>query len=299
MILIEHDNRKKAKALAEYITGQELRLYLADKVKKYVGENVSVFDGAAGSGQLEQHIKPSKFVAVEIQFEACKALATNYPSATINNKSFFNYQSDVMMDCVVMNPPFSIAFKDLSDIEQANIKADFAWKKSGKVDDIFVLKSMKYSKRFGFFILFLGVGYRNSEKQFRQLIGNQIVELNVIKNAFDDTGIDVMFLVLDKQKSVDICHRELYDCKSKNIINQDNWTIDSECWQYIQPPEPFKDEIDSIALEIQAREQTKSSLVAQIALSKVVAVFEPVLADSFDEWLDELCVAVQAERLSV
>lgn len=48
--MIEHNNREIANKHAEYITGKELRQYVAEKVKKYVGENPSVFDGAIGSG---------------------------------------------------------------------------------------------------------------------------------------------------------------------------------------------------------------------------------------------------------
>lgn len=50
----EFNNRQIANKFAEYITGDELRRYVADKVKKYVGNDVTVFDGACGSGQLEQ-----------------------------------------------------------------------------------------------------------------------------------------------------------------------------------------------------------------------------------------------------
>lgn len=39
----EHNNRLKANKFAEYITGETLRRYLADKVKQYVGEQVSVY----------------------------------------------------------------------------------------------------------------------------------------------------------------------------------------------------------------------------------------------------------------
>ena len=56
MTFVEHNNREKAKRFAEYITGQELRRYLAEKVKAYCGEYSTVFDGACGSGKLEQFI---------------------------------------------------------------------------------------------------------------------------------------------------------------------------------------------------------------------------------------------------
>lgn len=43
MTFVEHNNRKKANKFAEYVTGKPLREYLANKVKQYCGENISVF----------------------------------------------------------------------------------------------------------------------------------------------------------------------------------------------------------------------------------------------------------------
>lgn len=231
----EHNNRQKAKALAEYITGQKLRHYLADKVRHYVGSDISVFDGACGSGQLEQYITPNELYAVEIQAESCQALACNFSQAKIYNQSFFTFDDEILADCVVMNPPFSIKFKDLSDNEKTQIQLEFEWKKSGVVDDIFVLKAMKYTKRYGFFILFLGLTYRQTEKKFRELIGNQVVELNRISNAFDDTSIDVLFLVLDKEKTSNEYFSELVDFKTGERYEQ-TLIIDSDNWQLASRP---------------------------------------------------------------
>ena len=210
----EHNNRKIAKKLAEYITGTELRQYLARKVKKYVRiDNPVIFDGAVGSGQLEQFINPSKIYGVDIQEQSVLDLEI---------KSFFNYgRNDFITDAVVMNPPFSIEFKSLTDEEKENIQKEFGWKKSGKVDDIFVLKSLKYTKRFAFYILFPGVCYRKTEQKFRELIGNNLVELNIVRNAFDDTSIEVIFIVIDKEKTSRELEQEIYDCKLKKQIHHE------------------------------------------------------------------------------
>lgn len=294
--MIEHNNRKQADKFAEYITGKQLRQYLADKVHKYAGATPSVFDGACGSGQLEQYINPSQLTAVEIQQASCDALLRNYPSAKVTCDSFFNYRSDNKSDCVVMNPPFSIKFKDLSDIEQANIKDEFAYKKSGVVDDIFVLKGMAQSKRWGFFILFLGVSYRNTEKHFRQLIGNQIVELNCIRNAFDDTKIDVLFLVLDKDKTDSACHRELYDAKTGTVINQDTWQIDSERWECVQEPQAPQAPFDPVQNEADIRQMTVKNLSTSLEQSKLIIDFFGNDSDrqGFDDYCDDIVQMVQA-----
>jgi N-6 DNA methylase family protein len=85
----EHNNRKIAKKLAEYITGTELRQYLARKVKKYIKiDNPVIFDGAIGSGQLEQFINPSKVYGVDIQEQSVLTARQNYEDADLEIKSF-------------------------------------------------------------------------------------------------------------------------------------------------------------------------------------------------------------------
>ena len=237
MTFVEHNNRKRANKFAEYITSPVLRKYLADKIKLYCGNNVSVFDGAAGSGQLEQFINPSEFHAVEIQQEACDALKENYEHATIHNMSFFQYQQDILVDAIAMNPPYSIKFKDLPEDDRQAIQSEFPWKKSGVVDDIFLLKSLKYTKRYGFYIMFPGIAYRGTEKIMRQTIGNQLAELNAVRNGFEDTGIEVLFLVIDKEKTCRDVYREIYDVKLKKVVHTDGCQL-SDDYHWETPREP-------------------------------------------------------------
>ena len=233
----EHNNREISKKLAEYITGTELRKYVARKVKQYLNiENPTVFDGAIGSGQLEQFVNPAMLYGVDVQENSINSAKENFKNAELEVKSFFEYEKEnLLVDCAIMNPPFSIKFKDLSDAEQKNIQSEFEWKKSGCVDDIFVLKSLKYTKRYGFYILFPGVGYRTTEKMFRSIIGNKLVELNRIDNAFTDTGISVLFIVVDKEKTNNKVFREIYDCKLDKQILEDEWILEDDCyWQQLQ-----------------------------------------------------------------
>lgn len=244
MTFVEHNNRKRANEFAEYITSPVLRQYLAEKVKKYCGDNVSVFDGAAGSGQLEQFISLSEFHAVEIQKEACEALKKNYEHSIVHHMSFFQYQQEIHVDAIAMNPPYSIKFKDLPEVDRQAIQSDFPWKKSGVVDDIFLLKSLKYTKRYGFYIMFPGIAYRGTEKIMRQTIGNQLAELNAVRNGFEDTGIEVLFLVIDKEKTSQDVYREIYDAKSKKVVYTDGCQL-SDDYHWETPREPqVKEEID-------------------------------------------------------
>ena len=298
MSFIEHNNRKKANQFAEYITGEALRRYLADKIKHYCGENVTVFDGAAGSGQLEQFIQPLEFTAVEIQAESCQALRHNYSHASVINHSFFLYHGGEVSDCAVMNPPFSMKFKDLSEAEQYAIRAEFPWKKSGVVDDIFMLKGLNHSKRYGFFIMFPGIAYRNTEKKLRELIGNQLVELNLIQNAFEDTPISVLFLVIDKAKTGNTTYRELYDCNTKQIINSDEWVINPDKWDTVSPPEAPKEKVDPMKLELMSQAQLKEQIRAQIQFSGMVFDLEGWPREEFEKFCDEACALIQEEKKS-
>lgn len=240
----EFNNRQIANKHAEYITSPALRQYLADKVKQYCGENVSIFDGAAGSGQLEQFIQPKEFHAVEIQTLACEALKENYPHASVHNQSFFLYEEEPEVDAVAMNPPYSIKFKDLPEEDRQAIQADFPWKKSGVVDDIFLLKSLRYTKRYAFYIMFPGIAYRGTEKKMRELVGNRLLELNTVRNGFEDTQIEVFFLVIDKQKTTPDVHSEIYDAKLKKIVYTTSSQLEDDYFWHA-PREPIqKEEID-------------------------------------------------------
>lgn len=296
MAFKEHNNRKKADKFAEFITGEHLRRYVATKVKHYCGDKVSVFDGAAGSGQLEQFIHPVDFTAIEIQAESCEALRANYPVARVINHSLFLFRGGEYADCAVMNPPFSLKFKALTEAEKSAIQAEFPWKKSGVVDDIFMLKGLKHARRFGFFIMFPGIGYRNTEKQLRSLIGNQLVELNLIKNAFEDTPISVLFLVVDKTKTDSRCSRELFDCRENSVLAFDEWEIDVERWETVSEPQPEKEAVDASQLELASQAQLKSQLLAQLRFSRLVFDLERWGKGEFDKFCDELCVLIQAEK---
>lgn len=242
----EHNNRAKAKQFAEYITGEELRKLVASKVHEYAGPSVSVFDGAAGSGQLEQFINLNGFAAVDLQSEACEALAANFPNAKIQNRSFFLCEPPEVMDCAVMNPPFSLKLKNLSEEEQAAIQKQFPWKKSGVVDDIFVLQSLNFIKRFGFYIVFPGISYRASEQKMREIIGRTLAELLLVEKAFEDTQINVLFLVIDKQKTDKEVKTAIYNCRDKQYKSQSSFNI-TEYFAWEMPRDEREEEAIDIA----------------------------------------------------
>lgn len=233
----EHNNRKIAREHAEFITGEALRRFVAHTVRRFASDRPSVLDGAAGSGQLEQFIEPSEFEAVEIQAAACQALRQNYPQAAVHNTSFFLYQPERQMDCAVMNPPFSIKFKELTGAEQIAVQQMFPWKKSGKVDDIFILKSLQHVRRWSFQIAFPCIAYRNTEARMRQTIGNRLAELWTIENAFEDTAISVILIVIDKEKTEPHYRSAFYDCADGKIHADTGEVLNDTC-DWVQARKP-------------------------------------------------------------
>ncbi|EPS0163064.1 SAM-dependent DNA methyltransferase, partial [Escherichia coli] len=68
MVFQESNNRDVARKYAEYITSVPLRRFVAEKVREYCGDlPLSIFDGACGSGQLEQFLTVGSLYAVDIQ----------------------------------------------------------------------------------------------------------------------------------------------------------------------------------------------------------------------------------------
>ncbi len=265
----EFNNRQIADQHAEYITGQALRKYAAEKVKKYVPDLKTVFDGAAGSGQLEQYLNAEKIVAVEIQKQAADTLLENFPNSEVHNTSFFLFDEYKEYDASLINPPFSLKFKDQTGEEIEAIQSKFPWKKSGVLDDIFLLKSLNFTKRYGFYILFPGVGYRKSEKKMRELVGNRLLELNYIEGGFEDTTIPVIFIVLDKEKTESTYTSEIYDCKTQTVKVKETFEVDIEHWEVAREIEE-KEEIDIVKLEAEIKANNKKILKSIKALDKFI-----------------------------
>lgn len=232
--MLEHNNRQIAKKHAEYITSKELRKYVANKVKQYAPNAKSAFDGAVGSGQMCEFLGFDDILGVEIQQKACEVFMQNFPKAKVLNKSFFSLGNNEVeiKDITIMNPPFSLKFDDLSDDEKFNTSFNFPWKKSGVLDDIFILRSLDFCKRFAFHIAYPGICYRKSEKQLRTLIDTKLVELNTIENGFDDTTISVVVLVIDKEKTNPSYKSELVDIKTGKTLASEEFEIHKgDTWQ--------------------------------------------------------------------
>ena len=159
-----------------------------------------------------------------------------------------------------MNYPFSLKFNDLTQLEKENIQKYFPWKKSGVVDDIFILQSLKYTKRYAFYIGFPGITYRKTESKLSELIGNQLKELNYIQNAFEDTSIEVIFMVIDKEKTDTETFRELYDCKTDKQICKETVEVEDRWRRIVAPVEEEIINIEQLEKEIEENKKKRRKL---------------------------------------
>ena len=240
--MIEHNNRKIADAHAEFITSKQLRKLVADKVSEYLGDSpVSVFDGAVGSGQMEEHMNIKHLTGVDIQPEAIRALESNFGGKCVGIVGdFLELDVDGEFDCVVMNPPFSL--KCRGPVE----RMPYA-KKNGVLDECFyVLSSMK--ARFSFFVCFPGIGYRRSEQKMREYFGNSVIELIAVEDGFDDTAIDVLFVIIDREKTDTSVLVSRYSCKKGSyVIGPKVEALDIGCWNQAKVIAP-KEKVNIVRL---------------------------------------------------
>lgn len=265
----EFNNRQIADKHAEYITSKTLRKYATQKVKKYVPDLKTIFDGAAGSGQLEEFLNVEKIIAVEIQEQAANTLKENFPNADVYTTSFFLYKDFKEHDASLINPPFSLKLKDQSEEEIKAIQEEYPWKKSGVLDDIFLLRSLNFTKRYSFYILFPGIAYRKTEIKAREIIGNKLLELNYIENGFKDTTIPVLFIVIDKEKKDKNYTSEIYDCKTKTVKAREEFEIDVNYWQLAQEIKE-KEEIDIVKLEAEIKRNKKNIIRLNKEIDKII-----------------------------
>ncbi len=262
----EHNNRKKADSLAEFITSKSLRQLVARKVHEYLGDRqVTVFDGAVGSGQLEEFIKLKHLVGIDIQQESIDALTHNFgDSCTGIVGDFFHVVNGVdgFFDCVVMNPPFSLKCTDSIDSMPYT-------KKTGVLDECFyVLSSMK--ARLSFFICFPGVGYRRTEQKMRDYFGNNVAEIITVSSAFEDTSIDVLLVVIDKNKKSQEVSVSLYSCKDNEYkVHPHDEILDVTNWNKAVI-EIEREKIDIIALTNKVNELSRKNRNALDSFDELV-----------------------------
>ena len=79
-------------------------------------------------------------------------------------------------------------------------------------------------------------------------LGYSLVELNSVENAFEDTSITIVFLVLQKSKKYVDVKKEIYDCKTKQVKFSEIITNLEDVWSVPRVPQE-KESIDIEQLE--------------------------------------------------
>ena len=119
--------------------------------------------------------------------------------------------------------------------------------------------------------MFPGITYRRAELKMREVIGNSLLELNTIENAFEDTSIPVIFIVIDKEKNTNTYHSELYDCKTKTIKAEQEITLEKDLntWERATFIEE-KEKIDIVKLEAEIKRLHERNIARMNELDRFI-----------------------------
>lgn len=182
---------------------------LALKLKSYINfEPKTVYDPTCGAGNLLRVFPDEtlKFGQEKDESELAKVDLPNFIGAagdTLLDDKF----PDEKFDCIVANPPFSIAY------EEDRLQDDIRFKECGtlppksKADYAFILHILYHLADNGVAVVleFPGILYRGArEGKIRQwLVEKNYIDrvVHVEGNTFEDTSIATCILVLRKNKS--------------------------------------------------------------------------------------------------
>lgn len=254
----ELDSRKKAKAIAEFITPKPLRAFLADHIK---GENLRVLEPSIGSGQLLFNSKDriQSIVGYDVNGDVAPFLKENFGNVVeFHNESFISCDLQGDYDVAISNYPFSLkpSQEECAAILQDPFLSSFYnGKVTGVLDFIFILKSFAHAKE-GLYFSSPGIGYRKQELNFRKyLVDNKFLKrFGILENCgFEFTSINVLFLQLSKTPS-DYVFSFRKDFETGQVITRkittwnENYTFENIHFE--KPVELF--DIDKLEAELDA-----------------------------------------------
>ena len=287
----EFDGRLKAKYAAEFITPQKLRQFISDKVS---GNNLRVLEPAVGSGQLLFNLidRINSVEGFDVNNDALVYAKENFGNKAILHNLDFITAEIKEYDVAISNYPFSLK---PTDEQQAYILADpflsrfYNGKVTGVLDIVFILKSFNAVQE-GYYLCFPGIGYRGSEKRFREwLISNKhIQEYGLIEEcAFEHTSISILFLHLTKKPNERVNSFRL-NLKTGYIVESSITLTD-----HLEIPyeEIEREVINPVELEETARKNVERVVMAQIKISRMIWEIDELIHErlpSVDEWKREL-----------
>lgn len=278
---------------------------LAEMLKSYVDfEPKSVYDPTCGDGGLLATFGDSvEKYGQEIngeQLEVAKQRLINFTGVcgdTLKEPAF----KGMKFDCILANPPFSIAWQPKVDerfIHAPTIPTQ------GKADYAFNLHILHYLSENGTAVVlnFPGVLYRlGREQQIRKWLVEQNYIERIVRipgNTFVDTTIETCLIVYKKnRKSTDIVFEDKALKKERAVsvkeIKSNDYTLSVST--YIQE-EVDKPKINPLELQSKARRAMIDKLRKDINIDLMVCEFESL--NKF-EYLDEIIKTVTEIKISI
>lgn len=293
MIKSLKDMREDYKKSGVFYTPPELAEYL----KAFFPADISeIYDPTCGAGGLLGAFDDNvKKYGQDIDTEAIKYAKehlknfTGTVGNTLENPDFM----DRKFKYIVANPPFSVNWLPVNDERFSMLPA---LPPKSKADYAFIAHILYMLSDSGMAVVleFPGILYReNSEGKIRKwLVENNYIEsIEAIDgNQFTDTKIATCCIVMKKNKTkTDIIFKHNEFCRTvkfEEIVENDfNLSVST----YIDETPP-KEEIDPIALEIEARETIISCLDKDLSFSLFVAGAENI---PFQPFIDRIKAVVQ------
>lgn len=267
---------------------KELLQYLDFKPKR-------VYDPTCGQGNLlsvfEDDVQKFGQELFQDELEKAEQRLTNfygYCGDTLKDDGF----ADEKFDCIIANPPFSIAWEQNPNDKRFNVAPALAPK--SKADWAFMLHMLYHLEDNGVCIAleFPGILYRgNAEYKIRRwFVENNYIDKVVLipGNTFEDTTISTIVLVIRKNKettNITFINKEENVEKEvllDEVVEQD-FNLSPSVYAYKEKP---KEVVDVLELNNKARQNCLDYLEKEILFDKKVCELEKW--DTHKEFLDKL-----------
>lgn len=270
---------------------------LAEYLKAFFPTNISeIYDPTCGAGGLLRAFNDNvKKYGQDIDEEAIKYAEEHLKNfmGSIGNTLEHPAFMDRKFEYIVANPPFSISWNPTNDERFSMLPA---LPPKSKADYAFITHILHMLSDNGMAVIleFPGILYRgNSEGKIRKwLVENNYIESieTIDGNQFTDTKIATCCIVMKKNRTkTDITFKHNAFCRTVKLeeIIENNFNLSVS--NYIDET-PQKEEIDPIALEMEARKSLISDLDKGLLFSLFVANTENI---PFQPFVDEIKAVVQ------
>lgn len=274
--------REAYRAKGVFYTPPSLAAFLAGLLPAEPG---NVFDPTCGHGNLLAQFGDGvpKF-GVDINAEAvahCQATLGNFQGVVADVLTTGLPASWPKFDAIIGNPPFSIAYDETKAATMAYAQGAPCVPSKGKADWAFILLMLHHLADDGVaaFLNFPGVCYRGGRegKLRRWVIENGHVRkvIHVPGGTFEDTTIPTVAIVMGKQpvEAIEMIDQEYGLERTVSLAEVAAQGFALSVGAYVSP-EPTKEQVDPLALELKARAQTVAMVKHQVAFSEAVAELE-------------------------